>query len=737
MNSAPAPVEPRWGAKAIVVGVVFAIGAAVGIAGVWAFAGQLFVQVGSAVAGMVVAGTALAMALSRRTLSESEIETGREELDRERRDVRRQERQIRKQLEAWTTRLEKREKQLAERLMTYHEWTEFPLPDADAAVLVEDPLALAKDAELERLLEEESRMLLDKLTANYFAPSGTIDAQLVRQDFSRFLQRVVHVYQPDAKEPLLETSVAHLCRATSRISLHLLVLLDQLPVNLKDANLSQLYAWARRAAQAYRAYRSAEPYFPAMTGAWYVGRMAMGANPVSLAVWWGIGELGKRGAVKIASQLLQQQALLWLDQSLRIVAHEAAAVYGTDFRYRDPDWLYATELSETVQLFPESARAIRNAFREISALPLRSEYDRFFLLRVIAEKKSAKPERYSKAISLDEGERRRMLARLEEFVHRSYDELPLASVRTWKETLESRYGMAVRLRQDRTFGSTREQAVAAAKFLASFLRNDKGTPDEAIAKFLAAPNRACRAVAPEAFDAAVQTFAEGSSAEGSEPAWEFPLLDPDGPLAAAFMDDFASAAFEPPYRPDDELRVEDAAENFKVPPAKIKRRLRKLRGERLNALGDAAATLASAPDEVQRVALALLTGGEVLLWAYGSVDRVVMVEDREETRPGWLLGASRQWIWISTEGSALIWPFERRHQVEVERERYTLREDLTIVVPAFEEEGLPAATFRVTGSRWRRAATFFAPLIEYFVGDKDYEKTLPEGDVVLDEQAPE
>jgi hypothetical protein len=173
MNSAPAPVEPRWSSQATVVGVVFAIGAAIAIAGVLVFADQLLLQAGCVVAGLIVSGASLVQALRRRPLSESEIEQGRGELDRERRDVRRQERQIRKQLEAWTTRLEKREKQLAERLMTYHEWTEFPLPDADAAVLVEDPLAIAKDAELERLLEEESRMLLDKLTANYFAPAGT------------------------------------------------------------------------------------------------------------------------------------------------------------------------------------------------------------------------------------------------------------------------------------------------------------------------------------------------------------------------------------------------------------------------------------------------------------------------------------------------------------------------------------------------------------------------------------
>jgi hypothetical protein len=234
----------------------------------------------------------------------------------------------------------------------------------------------------------------------------------------------------------------------------------------------------------------------------------------------------------------------------------------------------------------------------------------------------------------------------------------------------------------------------------------------------------------------MQSFGEASDAEASEPAWEFPMLDPDGPLAAAFIDDFASAAFEVPYRPDDELRVEDAAENFKVAPAKIKRRLRKIRGERLNALGAAGATLAAAPDEVQRLALALLTGGEVLLWVYGPVYRIVVVEDREETRPGWLLGASRQWIWISNDGAPLVWPFERRHQVEIERERYTLREDLTIAIPAFEDEGLPAATFRIVGSRWRRAAAFFAPLIDYFVGDKNYEETLPEGDISLDEQRP-
>jgi hypothetical protein len=296
--------------------------------------------------------------------------------------------------------------------------------------------------------------------------------------------------------------------------------------------------------------------------------------------------------------------------------------------------------------------------------------------------------------------------------------------------------MAVRLRQDRSFGSMREQATAAARYLASFLSTEKRASLDAIAAFLASPKRACRVAAAEAFDAGTAAIGERSEAEANEPAWELPLLDPDGPLAAAFVDDLAAAAFEAPYRPEDEQRVEDAAATYKLAPAKIERRLKKLRGERLQALGDAASPLLSMPDGAQRLALALL-GGETLKWAYASAEKVTLIEDREETKPGWLLGASGQWIWISNEGVSLVWPFERRHQVVIERERFALREDLTMTIPAFEEEGLPPATFRVIGSRWRRAEKYFAPLIEFFVGDKNYEETRPEGDIVLDDQAPE
>ena len=144
-------------------------------------------------------------------------------------------------------------------------------------------------------------------------------------------------------------------------------------------------------------YKSTEPYWPYVNTAYYLGRFALGANPLALGAWWFVSNLGSRGAQAIAQHVINRQALALLSNLVRVIGFEVAGIYGGDFRHRDANWIYAAELTELVSQFPLSRDSLAHALREVGALQLRSEYDRIFLYRCLANRKSAGPERYSAA----------------------------------------------------------------------------------------------------------------------------------------------------------------------------------------------------------------------------------------------------------------------------------------------------------------------------------------------------
>ena len=50
------------------------------------------------------------------------------------------------------------------------------------------------------------------------------------------------------------------------------------PLNVPRHDLNSVYAYVRQAVKAYGVYKSAEPYFPYLSSAFYLGRFAMGAS---------------------------------------------------------------------------------------------------------------------------------------------------------------------------------------------------------------------------------------------------------------------------------------------------------------------------------------------------------------------------------------------------------------------------------------------------------------------------
>ncbi|MCA9268715.1 MAG: hypothetical protein KDA41_09605, partial [Planctomycetales bacterium] len=191
--------------------------------------------------------------------------------------------QMQAELESQAASLERRERDLTLRLMQFHEWMEFPEPtdlrQAATGTQGEQDAAVRelsqRDRQLAELLEAESKQAFENVLANKYVVDGRLHLPLIRDDVYELLRKAAKIYRPDVDHPLLETSLEQLARATSRASLHLLVVLEGLPLKVQQYDIDDMYGWIKQSVKAYGVYRSAQPYMPYVRGGYYLSRIAM------------------------------------------------------------------------------------------------------------------------------------------------------------------------------------------------------------------------------------------------------------------------------------------------------------------------------------------------------------------------------------------------------------------------------------------------------------------------------
>jgi hypothetical protein len=659
----------------------------------------------------------------RRQLSpaEAEIEELRRQIDEQRRQLAEDRQQfallqteVREQFEQQGRQLSKREEALANRLLAFHEWMEFPQP-VDLSVphnLQEDrELAelLRKDRELDELLKAETQILYDYILANRYSKDGVIQLTTIRDDVHRLITRVAQLYQADVTQPLLETSLALVIRAAGRCSLHFLVLLEDLPLNVKDYTLSRLYGYLRNAVSAYRMYKSAEPYWPYVNTAYYLGRFALGANPLTLGAWWFIGALGQRGAQTVATRIINRQALVLLSNLVRVIGYEVAATYGGDFRHRHANWIYGAELTELVSRFPLSKASLSHALKEIGSLSLRSEYDRMFLYRCLAEHVSARPQQFQAARMLAAEERRAIAGRLEKFLELHIHGKAADRVSAWKTAVEERLQAKLVVGLRTTAHAVEQQIEDAIASLASFLLGVKEREPPELPALLGSSKLLAELPAErrEALLARLQ--------QETPYFFEQPDLDPESDLVLRYLDDLASLHVR--VRPR-EARVEetlaDVAAYLRLEPKVMRQLLEKHFAEHLAERLAPTAPVRKFPTAVARAALDLLEYGEVAQCLYGGVSL-----DWPDGKPAprydknslWLLGVGRRMVLFSLAGAPkLLWRGEG--DVTVELERGYLASSCRITGGKWLADGdASPTTLRITGGMLATVASHFRPLV--------------------------
>ena len=611
-------------------------------------------------AGLVIAACCAVGLRRRLTADELAIEEQKEAAKKQEASLLEQQEQlletrksVEQELQVMAERVQRREQSLANRLTTYHEWMEFPKPIdlVEGSTPLSDPELrdLAdKDRELHEMLAAESKRVFEDIRGNKYGQNGAVDVDLIREDVLDLVHRVAKIYQPDSKNPLLETSIASSFRAASRACLQTLVVLEELPIDVKELNINNAYTWIRRAVQAYDMYRSTEPWWPYLSTAWYLGRFAMGANPITLGAWWVVGSLGQRGATMVARRIVDRQALDLLNNLVRVIGYEVASVYSVDFRYRDANWIYGSELTELVSRFPISRKSIAHSLKEIGALQLRSEYNRIFLYRCLAEHKSAHPERNRAYAFLRPEEKQAVATRLEKFLQAFIPGDDNRLIGKWREEVEARLGVRLKAKSS-GLGPESEQARDAVRSLASYLVAAKDCQPDVIAEHLMSLD------VLEFLEESDRAALAATLAGEAPPFFERPDLDPDSKVADAYLNDLAALSVRvwPHSQAGDEVLM-DAASWLRHDAGAMQKRLQTARREMLTEWLPADTPNRRFPHEVTRAALALIGAEGKPLFMYGGVKLAEPKLPGETTTTGWLLGVDDRLIMFTVEGEPRV-----------------------------------------------------------------------------------
>ncbi len=609
-------------------------------------------------------GAALSLAslpFLRRTVSDEEqaladeqqrLANRRAELDQVRSALDDWRAKVSEELDQRVARLESRERSLAERFAMHQELIEFP----DSKGIAVDPVRQSRLAEADRrvlaMLEEEAERTYEKIRNNDYTTDGRVDLDRISADLTDLVTRVARVYSPESENPLLETSFEQLARAAGRICLHTLVIVEQLPLDVKQYNINTLHSYIRRAIVSYGAYQKAAPWLTYMSRGLYAGRFAAGSNPVTLGAWWLATEVGKRAGAKAISEFVDRQAITLLHELIRVVGFEVANIYGEDFRHRDPNWVYGAELTELLHRFPLSRDSLREALKQVSALPLRNEYDRIYLYRCIADHRSAGLKLSDPAV-LTREEREKIARQLEhffhEFIHGATDDV----VEAWREEFEQRFDMKLSLAPPDATRAKPDPTPACVRSLCEFLVSVAGVSQDELEGALTGSHLFRRLDTESA--ARVRSGLQGEWPEEFRP----PDLDPSDPLVDEFLADLARVTLR--TRPQDEsarqLLVQTGA-YFRRTDDEMQRVVDAAMVEFATRHMDPDAPIKDLPPAIARRLIEELPPGTVAEFAYPEVAR--QYEGKLlEVPDAWLVGLSSssggELIVITPTTSAPLW----------------------------------------------------------------------------------
>ncbi len=342
-------------------------------------------------------------------------------------------------------RLDSKRRNLEKVLMAYGEMVEFPDYKELKTIDWKDEEHQLFDHRVADLLDNEADLMLQRFSAGVYWTDGKFEGRQLLLDLASFTESIARVYQPQSDLPLLELNLESLFKAFNRASLQIILLLEELPVvEVKNLNLRRAAENIRKASKVYKKYEEYSPYLKPVRYLWHGSKMLMMSNPLLAAGWIAGSELLWKGGVHVGKKAIDAYLLSLVRQTLGIIAWETAGIYDHTHRYRSPDWVYGIELAHLLSQFEATQGVLREAFRELGRLPLRSTYDRIFLYRCIAQNASPKPDVFAQPDLLPREVREQLRHELLKFYEKNISansEAENEETKKWRKGLRRRLGL--------------------------------------------------------------------------------------------------------------------------------------------------------------------------------------------------------------------------------------------------------------------------------------------------------
>lgn len=336
-------------------------------------------------------------------------------------------------------RLSSKKDELERVLMAYGEWMEFPDFDELRDINWATEARSEQDHQVGLLLAAESEKVIQQFSTGAYWKGGQFQHQLIAKELLSFVEKIARVYQPDSERPLLETNLEGFLKALNRVSLQVILLLEELPLlDVKNLNIRKVSDQIRKATKAYKKYETVSPYLEPVRYIWQGSKFLFASNPLLAAGWIAGSELIYKGGKHVGKKMIDGYALTLVNQTLGIIAWETASIYDRTHRYRNPDFVFAIELAHLVSCFELSRDTLHETLKVLGSIPLRSSYDRIFLYRCVAQHVSPKPERFAQAEILSHDTREKIAEQLDEFFHKFVEEAKEKDVTNWERGLHQR-----------------------------------------------------------------------------------------------------------------------------------------------------------------------------------------------------------------------------------------------------------------------------------------------------------
>jgi hypothetical protein len=301
------------------------------------------------------------------------------------------------------------------------------------------------DEKVASLLDSEADLMLQRFSSGVYWTDGKFDGRQLLLDLVSFTEAIARIYCPDSDRPLLELNLESLLKALNRASVQIILLLEELPiVEVQQMNLRKMSDNIRKASTVYKKYEELQPYLKPVRYLWQGSKMLLTSNPLLAAGWIAGSEIIWKGGKHLGKKAMDAYLLSLVRQTMGIIAWETAGIYDPTHRYRSPDWIYGVELAHLLSKFDATQEVLRETFRELGRLPLKSSYDRIFLYRCIAQNASPKPKHFAQPELLSLEVREQLMKQLIDFYEKNISanaEAENEETTKWRVGLKERLGL--------------------------------------------------------------------------------------------------------------------------------------------------------------------------------------------------------------------------------------------------------------------------------------------------------